>query len=708
MRSKRRLAAVLLVVAMILGTTSTVMATTAPVLTDIGGNQAEADIRYLVGLGILHGHPDGTFRPNTNLRRSEAVKIIILARHGNDHAARPLFGTSPFRDVPGTHWASGFIALARNLGIVEGRGAGIFDPEAWVTYAEFAKMLVEATGLRSISGFGWPANYVEAARAAGIVTAAELPGFVAGTPATRGDAAIMATNAVADVPSPATGFTLARSVFGQVAPAVMPRRGGTLRVAIIGNPPTLDVMRTTATVTLNSMWHAFEPLFTLDRNYDPIPHLVDTYVISPDNRIWTLNLRRGVRFHDGREMVADDVVASVNRFGRLTTWGRSLFEITESLVARDRYTVVLTLREPTALVPRFLSSVQSAIMPRDVIDEAGDGTLTRFIGTGPFRFVEFEPDRHIRFDRFADYSALPGGPNGYGGTRTAFVDRILFIPVPDTAVRIAGVQMGEHHFGEWITPDEYERLRVLPGIVTRIIRPSGWPTAVFNKRQGMFTDVRMRQAFLAALDMEPIMRAAYGHPDFWRLCHGIMMQEQAFFHPAGREWYNQNNPDRARELLAAAGYTGQPVRWLTTTEYPAYYTAALVAKGQLERAGFVVELQVVDWATLVARRANPAIWDVFSTAFGVTWDPVLFLALSPTWPGWYDNAQMRDLLAQLRRETDFAKRYELFGRVQALFWEDVPVIKYGDYFLLHIHGTEVMGFAAMQSNFFWNVWLERR
>jgi peptide/nickel transport system substrate-binding protein len=69
---------------------------------------------------------------------------------------------------------------------------------------------------------------------------------------------------------------------------------------------------------------------------------------------------------------------------------------------------------------------------------------------------------------------------------------------------------------------------------------------------------------------------------------------------------------------------------------------------------------------------------------------------------------MRDLLAQLRRETDFARRYELFGRVQALFWEDVPAIKFGDRFLLHIHRSEVMGFAAMPANFFWNVWLERR
>jgi len=707
MRTKWRLVAILLVVAMILSTTSMAVVDAAPALPDIRGHPAETDIRYLAGLGVLHGHPDGTFQPNANLRRAEAVKIIIWARYGGDSEAKALVGTSPFTDVPGTHWASGLIALARNAGIVHGHGDGTFRPDDWVTYDQFAKMLVEATGLHPAPGLRWPDNYITVAQTAGILTAVRVPAFAPGRHATRGDAAIMAAHAVANVPHPISGFTLAWSAFGVGQPVGTPRFGGTLRVAIMGNPPMLDVMRTTATVTINSMWHAFEPLFTLDRNYDPIPHLVDTFTASPDNMVWTLNLRRGVRFHDGRTMTAEDVVASVNRFGRLTSWGRSLFEITTSLVARDRYTVVLTLREPTALVPRFLSSVQASIMPKDVIDEAGDAMLRRFIGTGPFRFVEFEPDRHIRFDRFVDYSARPGRPNGYGGNRTAFVDRILFIPVPDTAVRIAGVQTGEYHVGEWIAPDEYERLRVMPDIVTRIIRPSGWPTAVFNKREGMFTDVRMRQAFLAALDMEPIMKAAYGHPAFWRLCHGIMFREQALFHEAGRQWYNQNNPARARALLAEAGYRGQPVRWLTTMEYPAYYTISLVAKGQLERAGFVIDLQVVDWATLVARRANPALWDVFSTAFGVTWDPVLFLVLSPVWPGWYDNPRMRDLLAQIRRETDFTKRHELFGQVQALFWEDVPAIKFGDNFLLHIHRREVTGFAGMLANFFWNVWIDR-
>lgn len=490
-------------------------------------------------------------------------------------------------------------------------------------------------------------------------------------------------------------------------PTTPSKFGGSLKVAVIGNPPTLDVMRTTASITLNTMWHVYETLFVLDAEYAPIPHLVKDYTSSEDGLTYTFQLREGVPFHNGKEMTSEDVVASIQRFGRLGTWGRNLFSVTESFEANGPYTVVLKLTEPVAIVPLFLTATAASIMPKEVIDEAGDTDVKRLIGTGPFEFVEFEPDRHIKLKRFEDYAALPGAANGYGGNRTAYLDELVFVPVPDTAVRIAGVQTGDYHFGEWITPDEYERLLTMSGIEARVIKPSGWTTAVFNKQKGLMSNVLMRQAVLAALDMEPIMKAAYGHDDFWRLDSGVLFQEMAMHSSAGSEFYNQNNAARAKELAAQAGYNGEPIRWVTTTEYPAYYTTALVSASQLEKAGFVVDLQVVDWATVVQKRSDPDAYDLFSTAFGNPWDPVLFLGFSETWPGWYVSERKDELVAALRRESDFDKRMELWDELQALFWHDVPVIKYGDYFNLHIHTSKAKGFQAMATSFYWNVWIEK-
>ncbi len=182
------------------------------------------------------------------------------------------------------------------------------------------------------------------------------------------------------------------------------------------------------------------------------------------------------------------------------------------------------------------------------------------------------------------------------------------------------METGEYHFGQQIQQDQYDRMKTMPAVVAAISKPEGWTTAVLNHKQGLMTDKRVRQAFQAALDMEPIMAAGFGNKAFYRLDPGLSFAEQPQWHSrVAGELYNQKNPAKAKKLLADAGYAGQPVRWITTKEYQWMYKNALVAKQQLEAAGFKVDLQVVDWATLVQRRNKPEVWDVFST--GITFNP---------------------------------------------------------------------------------------
>ncbi|MDR7518230.1 MAG: ABC transporter substrate-binding protein, partial [Armatimonadota bacterium] len=125
-----------------------------------------------------------------------------------------------------------------------------------------------------------------------------------------------------------------------------PRRGGVFRMAHIGEPPTLDLHLTTAVIVGDIMLHVYEGLFALTSTFEPRPMLVDTWKVSPDRLTYTFTLRRGVRFHHGRELTSDDVVASLTRWGRLATRGRALFSVVRSLGAPDPHTVVLTLKEP--------------------------------------------------------------------------------------------------------------------------------------------------------------------------------------------------------------------------------------------------------------------------------------------------------------------------------------------------------------------------
>ena len=489
-----------------------------------------------------------------------------------------------------------------------------------------------------------------------------------------------------------------------------PRMGGVLKVAMIGEPPSLDLHWTTAVITQQISWHVFETLYTYDRNFTPIPMLAEGHTVTDGGRRYTIALRKGVRFHNGKEMTSADVVPSLNRWGKISTPGKALWKNVEAVEAKDPYTVVIHLKEPSGSLLFGLGRPNSgaAIYPKDVVAAAGDGQIKDNIGTGPYRFVEHKPDRHIKLARFKDYAARSDAPEGYGGKRTAYTDEILFIPVPDVAVRLAGVETGEYHFAQQIKPDQYERIKGLAAVEARIVKPYGWITAVPNHKEGVMANKKLRQALQAALDMEPIMGAAMGNKDFYRLDGAVGFPEQTLWYStAGLAGYNQRDKEKARRLLKESGYAGQPVRWITTREYDWMYKTALVSKQQLEEVGFKIDLQVLDWATLVQRRNKPELFDVFSTGFTFTADPALATALQCGWPGSWCHEEKDRLLQDLARESDGKKRKALIDRIQAIFYDDVGRIKFGDYFLLDVTRKELRGFRSTPELYFWNAWLAR-
>ncbi|HEV8473351.1 MAG TPA: ABC transporter substrate-binding protein, partial [Methylomirabilota bacterium] len=295
-----------------------------------------------------------------------------------------------------------------------------------------------------------------------------------------------------------------------------PRPGGVLKAAMIGEPPTLDLHTTTAVIVQQITWHIYEGLYTYDRAYNAAPLLAESHSVGDGGRTYTIKLRRGVKFHNGKELTSADVVASLKRWGKLATPGKAVWRNVEGLEAKDPYTVALYLKEPSGALLMGLARPNNGavIYPKEIAEAAGDNAVKEYVGTGPFRFVEHKPDRHVRVARFKDYVARTDPPNWASGKRTAYVDEILFIPVPDVAVRLAGVETGEYHYAQQIKPDQYERVKSLPGVNAGVIKPAGWSTAVLNHKQGLMTDKRVRQAFQAALDMEPIMAAGWGNKAF--------------------------------------------------------------------------------------------------------------------------------------------------------------------------------------------------
>ena len=480
-----------------------------------------------------------------------------------------------------------------------------------------------------------------------------------------------------------------------LAPAgAAPRRGGTLRVAEIGEPLTLDTVATTADLTTNITLPVFEELFALDANGRIQPFLVSSYTLSKDGLTYTFALRTDVPFHNGKQMAAEDVVASLNRWGAVSPRGSAVYKNVEAVSAHGADTVAVRLKKPFAPLLAFLAypNGAAAIMPKEIADATGKGALKQYVGTGPYRFVEWAPDRYVKLARFDHYAARPEPPSGYAGRRDALADEIMFFPVSQVATRIAGVQSGDYDIADNINLDAYAQLVKDSRVVPEIVKPGNILTFFFNEKQGVMADVRVRQAALAAWEMQPIMRATFGDPALYSLGPSYYPKGSPWFTTAGASLYNQHDPARAKRLLAEAGYRGQPVRWLTTMQYDYMFKSTVVAATQLQRAGFKVDTQVIDWASVLDRRAKPAEWDMFTTSGGFPPDPAMETFLSPAYPGWWDASDKAQAFDAFTGSPDPRARAALWVKLQSLIYTEVPLVRPGDFFGLVLRRRGIEGF----------------
>jgi peptide/nickel transport system substrate-binding protein len=486
--------------------------------------------------------------------------------------------------------------------------------------------------------------------------------------------------------------------------------GGRLRIALIGEPPTLDVHQTTATIVAMITWHLYEAIFTWDENFAVVPLLAEAYEVAADGLTNTITLRQGVLFHNGDEMTAADVVASIERWAEISGLGAGLLAATDNINVVDDYTIEFNMAETLGSFSVLLARQNQgcAIYPESVIEAAGTEPLEEFIGTGPYRFVDRQADRFILFERFEDYVGQDGPPNGYAGQKAAYLDEIEFTPVPDEAARIAGLQANDYDYLESIVADQISVLEGNPDINVELLPPSGWDVLVFNMAQGILTDPLIREAIQATIDNDPIMIAANGE-GYYRLDPGFMLQETVWHSTIGEDRFNMGDPDRGRELLEQSSYAGEPIRFLTTQEYADQYATAVVAQQQLEEIGLNIELIVTDWATLIANRAIEEEWEIFTTGFSFRVDPVGMPPISGcSWPGWWCTDAKVEAVGRLQGETDFDARFEALEDLQELWYSDIPGIKLGDTYGISARSAKVQNFITLtqlQPEFV-NVWLE--
>lgn len=444
-----------------------------------------------------------------------------------------------------------------------------------------------------------------------------------------------------------------------------PRRGGTLTIGVSSTTVTngIDPHVILGDNTVWALSQIGEGLLHFDANMNIVPWLAHSYSISDDGLVYTFELEQGVKFHNGREMVAEDVKFSLERILDPETGSRRRqnLEIIDRIEVVDDQTVEVHLQSAFAPFLANMVGVWAAVIPSESVND--DGTITHPVGTGPFRFNNYDMGENLTLDRFDDYwrDDVP------------FVDSVVMTPVSDDAARMVALRTGAV---DLITSVPAQLLPSLMANDDRgfelLISPgTSWRMATMNTTRAPFDDVRVRQAVDLALDREELMLArtfGFGHVDNQIWDEGSVWRMEATL--------PQRDLDRVSELLEEAGH-GDGLD-ITIEARSLYLDDAQLVQSQLNEAGFNASIVVSDWAALAERmRSNN--FDMVVAAAGWYADPDGRYArfYTPEGPanfyaGGYDNPEVTELLDEARRLNDNDERRALYQQVFDILQQDVP------------------------------------
>lgn len=482
----------------------------------------------------------------------------------------------------------------------------------------------------------------------------------------------------------------------------------------------LDPVITTAHITRNHAYMIYDVLVAGDENFAPQPQMA-SWEVSDDGLVYTFTLRDGLLFHDGAPVTAADAEASIKRWAQRDSGGQLAMNVTASLEAKDDKTLVWTLNKPFAPLIDILakqSALPPFIMPARVAATPADTAITEHIGSGPFRFVEseFQPGVLVVYEKFNDYLPREEPANWYAGGKVVNVDRVVWTNIPDPQTQINAILAGEIDYLEFAQVDLLPLLEGEDEVVSEIRDTLGYQTmGRLNFLHPPFDNKKVRQAALKALDQEAVLAALIGNPDYYTVCGAIFGCGTPLASDGGSQSLTSGgDAEAAKALLAEAGYDGTPVVLMQPTDVVTLTAQPVVAAQALRNAGFTVDLQPMDWQSLVTRRANQGApadggWNVFFTNWMVPEinNPLGSVMLngrgSDGWFGWPEDQQIEELTAEFIAASDLAAQQEVAGRIQDHTLDNVLYIPLGQYQQAQVRRSNIVDMIPSPVPLFWNV-----
>lgn len=441
----------------------------------------------------------------------------------------------------------------------------------------------------------------------------------------------------------------------------------TLKVVTQSDLKVIDPIWTPAYIVRNHGLMIYDVLFAIDGQGQVQPQMVDTWTVSKDRLVWTFTLRDGLAFHDGQPVTSADVIASLQRWAARDGYGRRMKASISDMTAVDEKTFRLTFSELYGLVIETLGKPggPAFIMPQRVAATSPEQQIKDTTGSGPFIFQpnEWRPGVRAVYLRNPNYKPRAEPPSGFAGAKVAKVDRVEWISMPDAQTAANALLAGEVDMIESPPADLLPTLK------------QGWDVGlmawdqigaqywmVFNHLLPPFNDKRVRRAALLSIDQEDILLAQVGDPASYKVCSSPLMCDSPFTKSYG-DLTIKPNVAEAKKLLKEAGYDGAPLVIMGAADFPTLSQVGPVVKQQLEAVGFKVNLQSMDWQSILSRRTrkDPIAqggWNMFFTrTAGVDvmnpfFNPAAGGACEKAYFGWACDAELETLRERFATTSD--------------------------------------------------------
>ena len=451
----------------------------------------------------------------------------------------------------------------------------------------------------------------------------------------------------------------------------VPKYGGTSVIASSQDINMLDPHRTTSAVTNQILSLATQSLVEPDDNFAMKPCLAESWQIKENGKVWVFQLRKGVKFHNGREFTAEDVMFNMERIMDPKTGAKmaSMFQDVDAVEALDKYTVRFKLKKPAGyfLAAHGGTVTRAPMIARECVND--DNKITHLIGTGAFEIVEWKMHDRIEFKKF----------DGYWEKGLPYLDNLTVKVVPDQTSRHLALRTGDVDWASFLsTQDVIKRMDGTPKGVVYSIGGAGFIGALhINITKPPLDDPRVRKAIAHCIDREELRIA-------WSYGQGVVVDQPQM---PSSFWYCdlpelEKDIDKAKALLKEAGYpNGIDLEITYGKEYETISKAAETLEYQLKPAGIRVKLDPKAWSAYKEKASNSK-HESFVTGWVVYSDPHLayphFYTPGGSYSfcyGSYSNPQVTKLLKQAGLESDKDKRKELYCKaLKIVFTQDVPVI----------------------------------